>query len=220
MLVGYDAAGIRVRVSDFGLAKRVNPLTLLASAKGTRAFKPPEVFRDAQSDSRAGDVWAVGTTAYLLLTDRLPYPDLADIASLDGRPFDRPVVPISRINLQADPLLDQIILRALALKPEDRYPTASEFLAALDAWSPRARAGAAHSAVSGGSDSSKSALGAHSPADEEAARHMAAQAVRLAREAGKITEAADLMEEACNRWPGLRDQYEYQLRLWRRGIVM
>ena len=35
ILVGYDAGGIRVRVSDFGLAKRVNPLTLMASAKGT-----------------------------------------------------------------------------------------------------------------------------------------------------------------------------------------
>ncbi len=32
ILVGYDAEGLRVRVSDFGLAKRVNPLTLLASA--------------------------------------------------------------------------------------------------------------------------------------------------------------------------------------------
>jgi serine/threonine protein kinase len=32
ILVGYDASGLRVRVSDFGLAKRVNPLTLMASA--------------------------------------------------------------------------------------------------------------------------------------------------------------------------------------------
>jgi len=35
ILIGYDSGGMRVKVSDFGLAKRVNPMTLLASAKGT-----------------------------------------------------------------------------------------------------------------------------------------------------------------------------------------
>jgi serine/threonine-protein kinase len=40
ILVGYEADGLRARVSDFGLAKKVNPLTLLATAAGTLAFKP------------------------------------------------------------------------------------------------------------------------------------------------------------------------------------
>ena len=65
ILVGYDAAGLRLRVSDFGLAKRVNPLTLLVSAQGTLSFKPPESFEN--QDSPAADVWALGTTLYLLL---------------------------------------------------------------------------------------------------------------------------------------------------------
>ena len=34
-----------------------------------------------------------------------------------------------------------------------------------------------------------------------------------------IEEAADLMEEALNKWPDLRSKFEYQLKLWRRGIV-
>jgi len=42
ILVGYEAEGLRARVSDFGLAKAVNPLTLLATTAGTVAFKPPE----------------------------------------------------------------------------------------------------------------------------------------------------------------------------------
>ncbi len=41
LLVGEDHGKLRVRVSDFGLARRVNPLTLLASAQGTLGFKPP-----------------------------------------------------------------------------------------------------------------------------------------------------------------------------------
>ena len=46
ILVGYEADGLRARVSDFGLAKKVNPLTLLATAAGTLAFKPPEAFAE------------------------------------------------------------------------------------------------------------------------------------------------------------------------------
>ena len=85
ILVGYDATGIRVRVSDFGLAKRVNPLTLLASSKGTRSFKAPEALQNLDSDSCAGDVWALGSTLYLLLTDRLPYAEGGDTLTPDRK---------------------------------------------------------------------------------------------------------------------------------------
>ena len=56
ILVGYEADGLRARVSDFGLAKTVNPLTLLATAAGTLAFKPPEAFSERKGDSCAADV--------------------------------------------------------------------------------------------------------------------------------------------------------------------
>ncbi len=52
ILVGYDGAGLRVRVSDFGLAKQVNPLTLLVSAKGTLSFKPPESLENLDGCNR------------------------------------------------------------------------------------------------------------------------------------------------------------------------
>ena len=83
ILIGYDAKGIRARLSDFGLAKQVNPLTLRASGPGTRGFKAPEIFRDYKSDSCAGDVWALGCTLYLLLTDRFPFPELEDLELID-----------------------------------------------------------------------------------------------------------------------------------------
>ena len=66
ILVGYEADGLRARLSDFGLAKEVNPLTLLATAAGTLSFKPPESFRGKRhSDSPAADVFALGVTMYL-----------------------------------------------------------------------------------------------------------------------------------------------------------
>lgn len=219
ILVGYDVAGLRVKVSDFGLAKQVNPLTLMASAKGTRVFKAPEVFPHFQNDSCAGDVWALGTILYLLLTDRLPFPGLGELDLLDTQCFSRPIIPPSRLNIQVDPLLDQIALKSLALKPEDRYPTSKELLAELEIWKPSPSGTIKHKEHSPSSDTSKAALGIHSPADEETAREMAAQAIDLAHQVGKLIEAADLMEEAFNKWPGLRKTYEYRVTLWRNGKI-
>src|SRR5699024_10578599 len=45
LLVGYDGAGLRLRISDFGLARRADPILRLASSQGTYAFMAPEVLR-------------------------------------------------------------------------------------------------------------------------------------------------------------------------------
>lgn len=219
ILVGHEVEGLRARLSDFGLAKRVNPLTLLASTRGTRCFKAPEAFFDPQGDSCAGDVWAIGSTLYLLLTDRLPYVDLYELDSVDPERFGRPVIPPSRLNGRVDPALDQVVLRALAVEPKERYPTAMELLEDLERWKPaRVRDGIARSASS--ADMAKSALGVHSPVQSDEARCLAARALRLSRQAGKLQEAADLMEEAIHQCADLPDEYHSKLRLWRRGIAM
>jgi serine/threonine-protein kinase len=167
ILVGYDATGLRARVCDFGLAKRVNPLTLMASSQGTPGFKPPEVFLNSEGASCAGDVWALGSTLYLLLTDRLPFSGLGEIGVLDGRCFERPVILPSRLNIEVEHGLDQVLLKALALKPGDRYPNAMEFLEDLLIWSPRSHDKSARKPKEMvGSEMSKTALGAHSLADQ------------------------------------------------------
>jgi serine/threonine-protein kinase len=221
ILVGYDANGLRARVSDFGLAKRVNPLTLMASAKGTRCFKSPEVFLDYQSDSCAGDVWALGSTLYLMLTDRLPFSESGDMECFDGSSFERPMVPCSQLNLHVDAVLDQILYKALAIKPTERYPTALALLEDLERWKPAEHGKAAHlSKEHLAAGMAKSALGSHSPVNPSMGEKMAAQALKLARENGKLIEAADLMEEAFNKWPELRKKYEFHLQVWRRGLSM
>ncbi|MBS1819342.1 MAG: serine/threonine protein kinase [Acidobacteria bacterium] len=221
ILVGYDATGLNARVSDFGLAKRVNPLTLMASARGTRVFKSPEALSDWQSDSCAGDVWALGMTLYLLLTDRLPFSDQADFDDVDMTRFEKPLIPPSRLNVEVNAALDEIVFRALAMDPSARYPSAKDLLADLMRWRPKPLQPTGKDRDGGRpSDVSKSALGMHSPIDAQTGRRMATDAVRLAREKGRLAEAADLMEEAFNKWPDLRDEYEYQVRVWRRGIAM
>lgn len=220
ILVGYDRAGLRVRVSDFGLAKRVNPLTLMASAKGTLSFKAPEVFRDCRCDSCSGDVWAIGTSLYLLLTDQLPYEELDGLDVFDGKCFKHEIIPPSRLNLHVDRKLDQIVLRALALDSESRYTNAQELLDVLETWEPRARRTRIDSKSKFVGELSKDALGTHTPPDQTEGERMAADALRLSQQAGKLGEAADLMEEAFNKWPELRARHEAKVKLWRCGIAM
>jgi len=218
IMVGYEADGLRVRVSDFGLAKHANPLTLMVSARGTRCFKAPETFVDAQKDSRAGDTWALGCTLYLLLTDRLPFFQAGDGEIFDGSLFQRPLMPPSHLNVDVDERLEGIVLRSLGLQPGDRYPTAHEMLEDLQTWVPAKRTPKKAPRVEART-SSKQFGPAEIHPDKELASQMAREALDLARQPGKLAEAADLMEEALNRWPDLREQYEYQIKLWRRGIL-
>jgi serine/threonine-protein kinase len=218
ILVGYDAGGLRACVSDFGLARHVNPLMLQVSARGTRCFKAPETFIDPMSDSYAGDVWAVGVTLYLLLTDQFPYA-LGEMESLGIKCFDSPLVPASRYNIQIDPLLDHILFRALALERDKRYSDAKEMLEDLLSWKLRPQTGDNGWSESSSAES-KSIYGDQTSADETAANQMIAQAIQISRQRSRLGEAADLMEEAFNKWPALREEYEPQLKLWRRGVVM
>jgi serine/threonine-protein kinase len=216
ILVGYEADGLRARVSDFGLAKKVNPLTLLATAAGTLAFKPPEAFSERKGDSCAGDVWAMGTTLYLLLTDRLPFEMPEGVTWETKGLFDKPVIPPSEINPDANPAMDAIVSKILERRASERYPTAKELLHALEQW----KLGAQESVTRHGrgtSEPSKAVLGTPSPVDESAAQDLAKRAFK-ARETGRLAEAADLMEEAFNKSPSLRQKYAHQVKLWRCGI--
>jgi eukaryotic-like serine/threonine-protein kinase len=218
ILVGYEADGLRARVSDFGLAKKVNPLTLLATAAGTLAFKPPEAFAERKGDSCAADVWAIGATLYLLLTDALPFVIPDDVSWQSKNLFDKPVTPPSETNPDVNRSLDSIVLKTLELKAENRYPTAKELLTALENWKPATHETSSKS-KSLSSEASKTVLGMPSPANDTQAQDLTKKAIQ-ARQAGRLAEAADLMEEAFNKSPKLRQKYAHQVKLWRCGISM
>jgi serine/threonine-protein kinase len=218
ILVGYDTDGLRAKLSDFGLAKSVNPMTLMASTKGTLAFKAPESLLNRQGDSRAGDVWALGTIAYLLLTDTLPYENDGP-TSYFGTRRRTPPPPPHEFNAEVDDELDRIVLCALAPDPTVRMPHASALAAELARWRAGRHRQRAKQAVDLPLQTSKSVLGHHSPADEEEAARMVEQARALARQATTLAEAADLMEEAFNKSPKLRATHEHRLRLWRKGVL-
>ena len=221
ILIGHEVSGIRAVVSDFGLAKKVNPLTMMATSRGTVSFKAPEALRDTQSDSPAGDVWALGTSLYLLLSDRLPFDvDEKDHVSI-SETFRKPLAPPSRWNALCDPELDRIVLKALQLNPQDRYSSAADFLSRLDSWTPRIL-NLAHdeSRPPDRGTTSKSVLGSTPQQREHAARQLALRSIAIAQDSDRLPDAVALMEQALQDSPELSAEYQARLRLWRRGISM
>jgi serine/threonine-protein kinase len=163
-------------------------------------------------------VWALGSTLYLLLTDQLPYGDVNASNARDANHFQQPFIPASRLNIQVGAALDRILSRALTVEPRRRYANAKEMLADLEKWRPDTGAAGKLAYTTNSSGLSKTALGSQTPPDSGLAQEMSGQALQLARQAGHLKEAADLMEEAFNKWPALRERYEYRLTLWRRGV--
>jgi serine/threonine-protein kinase len=188
-----------------------------ASARGTPLFKAPEALADPQRDSAAADVWALGTTLYLLLTDTIPYCE-GHGGSLRRR-FDMDLIRPGRINPQVDSRLDDLLARALAIDSKQRFADARELHDAIAAWESQG----GHLAVAGpamSSDDAKSILGGAPPSINQAnGERLATRALELARRYDRLREAADLMEEAFRVWPSLRDRYEYDLKLWRQGVI-
>jgi serine/threonine-protein kinase len=207
ILIGYDAEGPRARLSDFGLAKHVNPLTLQASVRGTRCFKSPESFLNGAADSCAGDVWALGLCLYLLLTDSFPYLNEEDPEDAIPAIPTRPWLPPSALNVQVPERIDAVVQKALALQPDERYRDAGELLQSLVAPAEKTR---------GSGDNADD--GPAAPENWEA-RQMAQEANRLAKDTSRLKEAAMLLEQAIKASPQLRDEYGYRLDLWTRGIA-
>jgi hypothetical protein len=120
-----------------------------------------------------------------------------------------------------DRKLDEIVGACLAVDPGDRFSSARVLLEELERWVP-VTIGVQNSqkGLISSVDPAKSALGQHDPASERSARRKARKAGRIARQSSRINEAADLMEQAINEWPALREDYEYLLNLWRRGLTL
>jgi serine/threonine-protein kinase len=221
ILIGYEADGLRARISDFGLAKRVNKLTLFATAAGTLAFKPPEVFTQEKGDSVAADIWALGVTLYMMLTDNIPFKVDQHLGWGNGEALLTPPPVPSHYNVEADAGLDRLVMKCLSPRPEDRYANAKELLAALDAWRPgRDRSDKPAASSASVSRFSKDAFGPRSTPNQSQAETLVRKALRTAKEDGNLTEAADMMEDAFNKWPSLREKYATKVTLWRRGIHM
>ena len=123
----------RILVSDFGIARAVEDVALTASGAvvGTPAFMSPEQC-SGQALGPQCDQYSLGIVAFQMVTGTVPFssPTLPGIMQ---HHFFTPVPDITRIREGVPTELVEIIRRALAKKPADRYERTDDMLAAVEA---------------------------------------------------------------------------------------
>jgi hypothetical protein len=116
------------KVSDFGLAKRINTgpgLTQTGLLLGTPSYKAPEQARGSKEVGPAADVWALGAILYECLTGRPPFHAATPLETLFQVQNDDPVPP-SRLLPKVPRDLQTICLKCLEKEPRKRYATAQD----------------------------------------------------------------------------------------------
>ena len=107
------------------------PIALVNAAVGTPAYMAPEQARDAISADARADLYSLGCTYYALITGRAPFEGSTAVELL-GKHQSEPVIPPDTIVKGIPQAHSEIILRLLAKRPDDRYATVGELIAALE----------------------------------------------------------------------------------------
>ena len=132
-----DPSGF-LKVMDFGIARlaeaRSEPgkgLTTPGLLVGTPQYMAPEQLLGESVDARA-DLYATGAVLFECITSR-PVFEAPSVPALIARHLEEQPTDPATLNPDVPPQLGQVILRALARRPEDRWQSASDLLSALEA---------------------------------------------------------------------------------------
>ncbi|HKB60054.1 MAG TPA: serine/threonine-protein kinase [Gallionellaceae bacterium] len=124
-----------VKIMDFGIARMSAAAVRTQSGMvfGTPKYMSPEQVLGKRADPRS-DIFSVGVMLYEMLTGRAPFAgDTIDIVAHHTLHTIPP--PPSAVNPNAPVVLDYIVAKAMAKRPEDRYQTALELASDLDEFS-------------------------------------------------------------------------------------
>jgi serine/threonine-protein kinase len=123
----------RVAVGDFGVARAVDSATSGNFVVGSASYMAPEAALgedEAPELASRRDIYALGCIAYELLVGRPPFGGQTDMSVLSQHVL-KDVVPPSTLRPDLPPGYDEVVLKALAKEPANRYPTAAAFRHAL-----------------------------------------------------------------------------------------
>jgi eukaryotic-like serine/threonine-protein kinase len=121
----------RLKVTDFGIARHgASQMTEAGSIMGTAQYLSPEQARGAPVTA-ASDLYSAGVVLYEMLTGKVPFTGDSAIEIAMKHVNDLPAPP-SALRPEIPTELDQIVLRALAKDPGERYQSAEEFIEDLE----------------------------------------------------------------------------------------
>ncbi|HEY1133288.1 MAG TPA: Stk1 family PASTA domain-containing Ser/Thr kinase [Nocardioides sp.] len=117
-----------VKVMDFGIARAISEasstMTQTAAVVGTAQYLSPEQARGEVVDSRS-DVYSAGCLLYELLTSRPPFVGDSPVAVAYQHVREQAQRP-SELDATLAPEIDQIVMKSLAKRVEDRYQSAAQ----------------------------------------------------------------------------------------------
>ena len=130
ILIGKDGVA---KLADLGLAKTIeesgaSDITDPGTILGTLNYMSPEQIQDAGVVDHRSDIYSLGATLYTMVTGAVPFaaPTTLDIMiQIQQKDVDPP----EKHNASVPSNVSQIILKAMAKNPDERYQTPAEMLA-------------------------------------------------------------------------------------------
>jgi eukaryotic-like serine/threonine-protein kinase len=113
------------KIADFGVAKlNLSELTASGQILGTPAFMSPEQLSGDAVDGRS-DLFSLGVILYTLLTGHRPFQGNS-VFTVSFKVVHHEPVPVAALNLDLPSGLNQVVVRAMAKDPADRYQRGME----------------------------------------------------------------------------------------------
>ncbi|HVO43685.1 MAG TPA: protein kinase, partial [Aggregatilineales bacterium] len=119
-------------LTDFGIARIVqsdHKLTATGSVMGTPAYMSPEQGMGRPVDARS-DIYTLGVVLYEMVLNQLPFKADTSAALIFQHVYERPTPP-KQINPALPDAVSDVLERALAKNPDDRYQSAGELASAF-----------------------------------------------------------------------------------------
>jgi serine/threonine-protein kinase len=124
-----------LRIMDFGIAKAATSKRItfggFSPTLGTPDYMAPEQVKGQRGDERT-DIYSLGAILYEMVTGRLPFEGQNAYMVMNARLAGDPVAPRTH-NPKLRPEVEEIVLHAMARDSGDRYQSAAEFKADLEA---------------------------------------------------------------------------------------
>jgi serine/threonine-protein kinase len=126
----YDSLSNNLKITDFGIAKLIDVnRTRTGIVLGTPAFMSPEQLEGKNVNGHT-DLFALGVSLYQLLTGQLPFRG-ASMTNLMFVIANEPHQSVTSVRADLPKWLDEMLDRALAKNPADRFESAAAMAAAL-----------------------------------------------------------------------------------------
>lgn len=132
-----DKTSGTVKLTDFGVSRRIEDIWVWTKRNGTEAYMAPEVALEGKRARDVSDIYSIGVLLYEMVTGRLPYSSPHQL--LTGVQISKP----REVNRDVPTDLEDVILRAMERCPESRFPNCGSMHAAVQACLDRLRAEAA-----------------------------------------------------------------------------